>query len=133
MLGEHSGATERLDQELVAWLTTVDSHGQAQPSAIWFVVADDGLVIYSKSPTPRLRNIAANPRVAVHLNSDSDGDGLLIIEGVAEVIGTEVPPSQDAAYVAKYDQHLSRWDFTWESYDAGFPVRIHVRPTRIRG
>jgi PPOX class probable F420-dependent enzyme len=123
----------RLDKEVVAWLTTVNPIGQPQPSVVWYVIEDDHFVIYSKDATPRLRNIVADPQVALHLNSDADGDGLLIIEGEAEIIGLDVPPSGDAAYVAKYEQHLPRWDFTWQSYDAGFPVRLHFRPTRVRG
>lgn len=123
----------RLDEELVAWLTTVNGTGQPQPSVIWYVIEDDHFVIYSKEGTPRLRNIRADARVAFHLNSDREGDRVLIFEGEAEIIGEDVPPSQHAAYVAKYEPHLSRWDFTWDSYDQGFPTRIHVRPTRLRG
>lgn len=132
MFDDRPGVAARLSDELVAWLTTVSSEGQPQPSMIWFVVEDEHFVIYSKDATPRLRNIQHDERVALHLNSDSDGDSLLIIEGRAEIVGTGVPPSQDRAYVAKYERHLPRWDFTWESYDKGFPVRIHVRPTRLR-
>lgn len=122
----------RLADTKVAWLTTVNAKGQPQPSVIWFVTTDDDIVVYSKDDTPRLRNIRADPRVAVNLNSDDEGAELLIIEGEVEIIGNDVPPSADPAYVAKYERHLPRWDFTWQSYDAGYPVRLHIRPTRLR-
>jgi PPOX class probable F420-dependent enzyme len=133
LFDDHPEIRARLKDETVAWLTTVNPAGQPQPSVVWYVIEDDHFVVYSKDDTPRLRNIGADARVALHLNSDRDGDDLLIFEGVAEVIGIAVPPSADPAYAAKYEQHLPRWDFSWESYDAGFPVRIHVRPTRLRG
>lgn len=129
---EESGIGARLDRELVAWLTTVSPTRGPQPSMIWFVTEADHFVIYSKAPTPRLRNIEADARVAVHLNSDQDGGDLLIFEGEALIMGADVPPSGDATYVAKYEPHLARWDFTWETYDIGYPVRIHVHPRRIR-
>lgn len=122
----------RLHDAVVAWLTTVNAAGQPQPSPVWLVVVDDTIVVYSKDGTARLRNILANPRVSLNLNTDVDGDGVLIVEGDAEIIGTDVPPSADAAYVAKYAAHLPRWDFTWATYDLGFPVRLHIRPTRLR-
>ena len=116
----------------MAWLTTVSPDGQPQSSVVWFVIDGESIVVYSRDGTPRLRNIKANAHVALNLNSDADGDELLIIEGEAEIIGAEVPPSGDAAYVAKYERHLPRWDFDWGSYDAGYPVRVHIRPTRLR-
>ncbi|MFV2063188.1 MAG: pyridoxamine 5'-phosphate oxidase family protein [Chloroflexota bacterium] len=122
----------RLDDALVAWLTTVNPKGQPQPSVVWFITTDDYFVIYSKDDTPRLRNIQADSHVSLNLNSDADGDDVLIIEARAEIIGKDVPPSADAAYVAKYERHLPRWDFTWQSYDEGFPVRVHIRPTGLR-
>ena len=132
MFEDRPDLVARLDAEVVAWLTTVSPSGQPQPAPVWFVTADEHFVIYSKDEVPRLRNLRTNPRVALHLNSDADGAGLTIIHGEAEIIGRELPPSADPAYAAKYGQHLSRWDFTWETYDEGYPVRLHIRPTRVR-
>ncbi len=133
MFEDRPDVRARLDEALVAWLTTVSADGQPQPSIVWYVIEGDHFVIYSKDGTPRSRNIRSDPRVAIHLTSDVDGDAVLIIEGEAEIIGTDVPPSRHPTYVAKYEPHLPRWDFTWDAYDAGFPVRVHVRPTRVRG
>lgn len=132
MFDDQPDLQARFADAVVAWLTTVSPEGQPQPAPVWFVPADECFVIYSLDDVPRLRNIQGNPRVALHLNSDRDGDGLTIIHGEAEVIGREVPPSADPAYVAKYGQHLARWDFTWKTFDEGYPVRLHVRPTRVR-
>lgn len=132
MFDDRPDLQDRLTDSVVAWLTTVSPSGQPQPAPVWFVMTDEHFVIYSVDGVPRLRNILANPKVALHLNSDRDGDGLTIIHGEAEIIGREVAPSADAAYAAKYEGHLNRWDFTWSTFDEDYPVRIHVRPTRVR-
>lgn len=124
---------ERFAEGIVAWLTTVNPAGQPQPAPVWYALEDDHIVIYSRDETPRLRNIRANPRVALHLNSDADGSALAIVHGEAEIIGRELPPSRHPGYAAKYEPHLERWNFTWESYDEGYPVLMYIRPTRIRG
>ena len=123
---------QRLADEIVVWLTTVTPAGQPQPAPVWFVVADDHFVIYSRDDVPRLRNIAANPKVALNLNSDREGEELTVIHGEAEIIGREVKPSEDPAYAARYQEHLGYWDFSWETYDRGYPVRLHIRPTHVR-
>lgn len=132
MIEDRPEVLARLQEATVGWLTTVDPAGQPQPSVVWYVMDGGDIVVYSKAGTPRLRNLQADHRVAFNLNSDHDGDDVVIVEGEAEIVGREVPPSQDRAYVEKYERHLGRWGFTWESYDKGYPVRIVIRPTRLR-
>ena len=63
---EFGGRTvRRLNQELIGWLTTVDASGTPQPSPIWFVWDGETALIYSQPNTPKLRHIAANPKVSV--------------------------------------------------------------------
>ena len=56
-------AARRLREEPLAWLVTVSPAGQPQPSPVWFEWDASGILLYSKPDTPKLRNIAANPRV----------------------------------------------------------------------
>ena len=87
MFDERPDIQERLDGELVAWMTTVDAAGQPQTSPVWFLVQDEVIVVYSLSRTPRTRNIAANPKVCLNLNSTPSGGEVVIIEGIAEIVG----------------------------------------------
>ena len=132
MFDDRPDLQARLADEIVVWLTTVSPSGQPQPAPVWFVLTDDHFVIYSKDDVPRLRNIEANPKVALNLNSDREGEALTIIHAEAEIIGSDVRPSQDAAYAARYEEHLGHWEFSWDSYDRDYPVRLHIRPTRVR-
>ena len=132
MFDERPDIQERLEGELVAWMTTVDSAGQPQTSPVWFLVEDEVIVIYSLDGTPRTRNIRANPRVCLNLNSTPAGGEVVIIEGTAEVVEAGPRAIEDERYVAKYQTAMEDLGMTPESFAADYPVRIHVQPTRLR-
>ena len=131
MFDERPDIQERLDGELVAWMTTVSPAGQPQTSPVWFLVQDDVIVVYSLGKTPRTRNIANHPKVCLNLNSTPSGGEVVIIEGNAEIV--EGPPADDdERYVAKYQEPMADLSMTPESFAADYPVRIHIQPTRLR-
>jgi PPOX class probable F420-dependent enzyme len=132
MFEQRPDIRERLDREVVIWMTTVDQAGQPQSSIVWFLAEADGFVVYSLARTPRARNIRANPRVCLALNSDPTGDGLVIIEGEATIVEDGVPASDDLEYIAKYRPLIDSYGWTPESFARDYPLRIHVRPTRLR-
>ena len=101
MFDERPDIQSRLEVELVAWMTTVDPAGQPQTSPVWFLVQGESIVVYSLAQTPRTRNIAANPRVSLNLNSTREGGEVVVIEGLAEVIEGGPPAAEDLDYVAK--------------------------------
>ena len=122
----------RLEDETVIWLTTVNGKGQPQSSPVWFLATPDHLVVYSLAGTPRVRNIRANPRVSLNLNSTPFGDELVIIEGRAEIVEDAPTAEQDDDYMVKYEEHLAREGMTPASFSRDYPVRIHIQPTRLR-
>ena len=132
MFEERPDIQERLDGEIVAWMTTVSPAGQPQTSPVWFLIEEEVFVVYSLAGTPRTRNIAANPRVSLNLNSTPEGGRLVIVEGTAEIVADGVPASEDTAYVDKYRGPMADLGMTPESFSADYPVRIHVTPTKLR-
>jgi PPOX class probable F420-dependent enzyme len=132
MFEERPDIQERLDGELVAWMTTVSPAGLPQTSPVWFLVEDECFVIYSLASTPRTRNIEANPKVCLNLNSTPTGGEVVIIEGLAEIAADGPPAVEDDAYVAKYREQMGDLGMTPASFSADYPVRIHVTPTRLR-
>jgi PPOX class probable F420-dependent enzyme len=58
-------AARHLREDQVAWLTTVTPTGAPMPSAIWFLWDGDESVLMYSMDSPRVRNIEANPRVAL--------------------------------------------------------------------
>jgi len=126
-------ALERLDRELVAWLTTVTPAGQPQPSPVWFLWLDGEGLLLSRAATPRAANIRANPRVALSFDGDGDGGDIVVLEGEARIVREQASLADvPAAYVEKYAAKLAAFGWTMESMLVDYPVEIRVRPTRVR-
>jgi len=122
----------RLERELIAWLTTVSPDGQPQSSPVWFVWDDGEFLVFSLAVTPRVRNIRANPRVALNLNSDATGDDVATFEGEARIVEAVPPPSGVPEFVAKYRHLMDEYGWTVERYFTDYPLPIRIRPTRVR-
>ena len=122
----------RLADELIGWLVTVNGRGAPQPSPIWFLWDEGSILLYSQPETAKLRNIAANPRVAMHLPADAVGDDVVIVSGRAAV--SDDPPAHDLPrYLDKYGELIERNGWTPESFAADYSVPIRIRPTGLRG
>ena len=118
--------------EPIAWLTTVTQRGRPAPRPVWFVLDGDDIVLFSKPDTAKLRHIEANPEVSFHLNSDSHGGSILVVNGKAHVEPGKA--SEAPGYVDKYGSHYAAIGFeTPEAFDAAYSVRIRVVPERSWG
>jgi PPOX class probable F420-dependent enzyme len=126
------GAALRFETELVIWLTTVNPGGQPQSSPVWFLWEGGEFLVYSLAATPRIRNIRANPRVALSLNSDATAEDVVTIEGDARIDEGAPLPSGVPAMIAKYRHLIEQYGWTVEWYAANYPTAIRIRPTRFR-
>ena len=123
---------ERLDNELVGWLTSVNADGQPQNSAVWYIRDGNDIVMYSRPDATRLTNLATNPRVAFNLGGDRQGDSITTLEGTA-VADPDLPSRLGTAgYIAKYGDENVRLGWTHQDYDGLFSVPIRITITRIR-
>jgi PPOX class probable F420-dependent enzyme len=124
---------ERLQTELILWLTTVTPDGQPQTSPVWFLWTDGEILLYSRADTPRLANVRANPRVAANLDGDGDGGDVVIIEGEARVVHERATLADvPATYIEKHAEKLAEYGWTMESMLVDYPTEIRIRPTRVR-
>jgi PPOX class probable F420-dependent enzyme len=126
-------AARRLNEDTIGWLTTVSPGGTPQPSPIWFLWDGETAVIYSQPNAPKLRHIAANPKVSLNLDGDGRGGDIVILTGEAEIDESIPPANQDQTYLAKYRQGIAGIKMTPESFAAAYSVPIRFRPTRLRG
>jgi PPOX class probable F420-dependent enzyme len=126
-------AERRLRDELVGWLVTVTPAAAPLPVPVWFLWdGTAGLLIYSRPDTAKLRNIAANPRVAMHLDGDGTGGDIVIVSGRAH--GVDGPPADRVdEYIAKYSRLIGGYGWTPASFAADYAVPIRVELTRISG
>lgn len=133
-LGRQDGgwAREHLEHDVVGWITTVSPDGMPQSSVISFFWDGDSIFFYSRPNTPKLRNIAHDPKVSFHLQSDTYGDHALVIEGAAEIDPSIQPSNRHEAYAAKYREPLAHWEMDEAQTATDFSVPIRIRPTRVR-
>jgi PPOX class probable F420-dependent enzyme len=128
----------RLAEEPVVWLTTVHPDGTPQPSPVWFLPDGDGeIVIYSRPDTPKLRNIEANPKVALSFNATPTGGDVVIFTGEAKIDPDAPSVSDNAPYIAKYrnggSDTLGGTGLSPDEFAAEYSVPIRVTLTRLRG
>lgn len=123
----------RLGDEIVAWLTTVRRDGLPQPSPIWFLWDGESFLIYSRPRTQKLRNIEANPLVAVNLDGNGRGGDIVVVAGEARIAEDEPPAHEVPEYVEKYRDGFARLGMSAEEFAAAYAVPLRVRATALRG
>ena len=127
----HRHAAERLRDETIVWLTTVNAGGQPQSSPVWFFFDGETFLIYSQPSAGKLPNIRANPRVSLHLNDDGVGDDVVTFEGRAEL--SDDPPAHEVPeYLDRYRDRIANYGWTDEGFAKDYSQPIRVTPTRVR-
>jgi len=110
------------------WLCTTTPTGAPHAAPVWGVVLDDTLYLYTERRTVKAHNLAADPRLVVHLESAED---VLIVRGTAEDLGTPAQiPEVVAGLSAKYPSEKDR-QYLPEG-DPAFDVVYAVRPQSAR-
>jgi PPOX class probable F420-dependent enzyme len=134
MPNDQPTAQQRLNDEPIGWFTTVSATGKPSTAPVWFYLEDDGsLTIYSKDPSVRVRNLAENDQVTVHLEGDGDGGAIVVLNGTAVADKTIRPVTSHPAFIAKYQRYLDRFGWSAEEFAKGYPTPIRVTIDSIRG
>ena len=121
-----SHVSERMEKSLNYWISTVSPEGEPHATPVWGMWLDNTLYFDGSPQTRRGRNMAANPNVAIHLES---GDDVVIFRGEVEQINgldREFSTRLAAAYAAKYQ--AKGYAPTPDTWDAGglYVVRPYV-------
>ncbi|CAN5697783.1 hypothetical protein BH23CHL2_BH23CHL2_09710 [soil metagenome] len=124
----------RLQEESIVWLTTVRKDGQPIPVPVWFLWdGDREVLIYSRPNTPKLRNIADQPKVSLNFDSDGTGGNIIQFDGEAWAdIDASMANAVDA-FIEKYRDGLNRIGTTPDGFASDYSVAIRVRLTNLRG
>lgn len=122
----------RLQTNLMAWLTTVNPAGRPDSVPVWFLLRDDDtILVYSQPGKVKLRNIAANPNVALGLDVTDIGRDIIRVEGTAVSAADHPRADQVAAYAAKYTERIGAIFGTVENFAAAFSEAIVITPIRL--
>ena len=125
-------AEQRLRHEKVAWLTTVRRDGQPQSSPVWFLWRAGEVVVYSRPTTQKVRNVRANPRVAVHLRDIDEGSDIVSLEGEAVIDERYPQAAAIPAYVDKYRSMIADLKMDPVGFAKAYSTPIRIRPVRLR-
>jgi F420H(2)-dependent biliverdin reductase len=109
----------RLATEPIIWLATVRPTGRPHLVPLWFVWAGDGIYLCVAGASVKVRNLVANPAVALALES---GSAPVVVEGQATLLARPWPDEVVAGFQRKY-----RWTITT---DAEYDTLIVVTPQR---
>ncbi|MFF0491389.1 TIGR03667 family PPOX class F420-dependent oxidoreductase [Nocardia sp. NPDC003482] len=124
---------ERLGKEALGWLTTVGPSGTPQPNPVWFLWHGGELLVFSRPDQAKLRNIAANPRVALNLNSGPDGGDIVVLTGAARIDPSGATADEIDSYTSKYRENMDRLKYTPEGFYGDYSTLIRIVPDRVRG
>jgi PPOX class probable F420-dependent enzyme len=123
-----------LRQEYVIWLTTLGPDLAPQPRPVWFIWDGSAFLIFSQPHAHKVRHIAAQPRVALHFNTDETGDqSVIIFNGVAVVDPTVPSAHKVRPYLRKYRDGITGLGMTPQQFSRDYSVAIRVTPTSLRG
>jgi PPOX class probable F420-dependent enzyme len=123
---------ERLRADEVAWLITVAADGTPVPTPVWFWWDGTSILVYSQRDKPKLRHIAANPRVDVALRTDELGDEITVVTGEGVVDSTIPPADQLPGYVEKYSALIARLGAEPASFAGEYAIPVRITPTKLR-
>ena len=116
----------------MAWLTTVNAAGRPDSVPVWFLMRDDDtILVYSQPGKAKLRNIAANPHVALGLDVTDIGRDIIRVEGTAAHVSGHPPADRVSEYAAKYTERIAAIFGTVEQFAAAFSEAIVITPTRL--
>jgi PPOX class probable F420-dependent enzyme len=128
----HDRAESRLRSEPIVWLTTVRADGQAQATPVWFLWDGETFLLYSQPGAQKVRNLAANPKVALHLDDDGSGGDVVTVEGTATVEPGTPRADRVDGYLAKYQAAIEALGYEPGPFARTYSTAIRVRPTRVR-
>jgi PPOX class probable F420-dependent enzyme len=123
---------ERVQQDVVIWLTTVRSDGQPQTSPVWFIREGGEFLIYSMPSSQKVPNIRAHSKVSLTFEGDRKGGDVVTIEGEARIDEGTPFPNQVPAYIAKYEALVREMGAEPEPFARAYSTAIRVTPTRAR-
>ncbi|HEU4325049.1 MAG TPA: TIGR03667 family PPOX class F420-dependent oxidoreductase [Roseiflexaceae bacterium] len=123
----------KLAEAEIIWLVTVSDDGTPQPSPVWFLWENDTLLIYSKPDAPKLRNIAARPRIALHFDTDPHGDEVEVLIGRA-ALDPQAPLASDIpAYLDKYGHRIPQIGMDPVGFAQAYSAAFRVTVEKVRG
>jgi PPOX class probable F420-dependent enzyme len=127
----HVHALERLQRDIIVWLSTERPDGRPHLVPVWFLWDGQTILIFSK-PDQKIRNLRQNPAVMLGLDDTDTGEDVVLVEGTAELLAAGQAAPTLPAYAAKYTPKLTEMGWTPASMATEYTEPIRITPTRVR-
>jgi PPOX class probable F420-dependent enzyme len=124
---------DRLRTEHIIWIVTTSASGAPQPNPVWFLWDGSSFLIYSLADAARVAHIRRNPRIALHFNSDANGDDIVVFTGEAREALDAPSADQNPAYLARYRDRIDRNFGGPKGFAAKYSLALRVVPDKLRG
>ena len=122
----------RLRTNLMAWLTTVNAAGHPDSVPVWFLRRnDDTFLVFSQPGKAKLRNIEANPNVALGLDVTDIGRDIIRLEGTAVSVPDHASADRVPEYAAKYAERIGAIFGTVERFAEAFSEAVVITPRKL--
>ena len=119
-------AEQRLRSERTIWLATVALDGAPDVRPVWFLWDGASFLLFSKPTAAKLRAIAANPDVCLHLDPDEWGENVVIVTGKARIAPERPRADETPAFVEKYSWGFERFRFTASEYADEYSTPVSI-------
>ena len=122
-------ADRRLENDLYAWLTTVDGDMQPHSSLVLFFWDGSEVLVYTIPDRRKVGNIEAHSKVSMNLNAEPDGSGVVTLAGEARL---RYDAATDPGFLDKYSDLLTGFGLSPEEFERQYSIEIRISPTRVR-
>ena len=125
-------AERRLRDERTVWLATVAPDGRPSIRPVWFLWDGESFLVFSQPNAAKVRHIADNPKVCLHLDADAFGENIVIVSGEARIAPDHPPADQTAPYVEKYARGFERLGVSASEYADDYSTPVLIAFERLR-
>ncbi len=123
---------ERLNNNLITWLTTVRPNGRPRTVPVWFLW-DGSTILIFRAIKVKVQELKQNPNVTLALDPSNNGNDIVVIEGTAELVEDVNITTTLPAFAQKYDALLKEMGWTAESMAPNYPHAVRVTPKKFLG
>lgn len=131
----HAAVLDRLRHDVIGWFTTVRADGSPHAVPVWFYWHEGRALVMSEPETAKVRHVKRGSPVLLHLHTRADGDGVVVLEGHAEVSERSSAawlPEIGEGYRAKYAEAIAAYGMPLDAIGEKFSTVLEVVPTKLR-
>lgn len=121
---------QRLQDGKIIWFATI--HGDRPHLVpVWFLWDGTTILIFSKPNAVKVGDIRKNSNVTLALETQDEGDDVVLIEGEAVLLDPASVNATQPAFEQKYEQLLQQMGANAQALAAEYSLPIRVIPTKF--